>query len=104
LKKDIGVSNYSRQWLDNSIGTIHTFQGKEEKAVILCLGLDREKEGAVQWASKEANILNVAVSRAKYELLVIGDLELWGNKSNFDVASRKLKVLDEKTLNDFFNY
>jgi hypothetical protein len=104
LKKDIGASNYSREWINNSIGTIHTFQGKEEKAVILCLGLDKGKEGAVQWASKEANILNVAVSRAKYELLVIGDLELWGNKSNFDVASRKLEILNEKTINDFFYY
>ncbi len=102
LKKDIGSSYYSKEWLNNSIGTIHTFQGKEEKAVILCLGLDKSKEGAALWASKQANILNVAVSRAKYELVVIGDLELWGNKSNFDVASKMLKILDVSTMSDHF--
>lgn len=103
LKSHLRNFSFSNQWINNSIGTIHTFQGKEEKAVILCLGLDKNKVGAAQWASMTPNILNVAVSRAKYELIVIGDIEIWGTKNNFDVAKNQLMILDESQISDYLN-
>lgn len=39
------------------------------------LGCDASSKGAVCWVNE--NIVNVAVSRAKYRLYVIGDKELW---------------------------
>lgn len=59
------------------IGTVHTFQGKEANEVIFLLGCDASSGsiGAVQWVN--ANIVNVAVTRAKYRLYVIGDRHAW---------------------------
>lgn len=57
------------------IGTVHTFQGKEADEVIFLLGCDRTARGAIQWVN--SNIVNVAVTRAKYRLYVIGDKVAW---------------------------
>lgn len=58
-------------FLANNIGTVHKFQGKEANEVIFLLGCDETAVGAVQWVN--SNIVNVAVTRAKYRLYVIGD-------------------------------
>jgi len=97
LKKYIS-SNYPdlneediNNWIDKSCGTIHTFQGKEANEVILILGCD-ENSGvkAAQWASKKPNILNVAVTRAKYRIAIIGDSNLWRQFPNFDLEYKIL--------------
>jgi superfamily I DNA and/or RNA helicase len=64
-------------WLKSHVGTVHTFQGKEAEGVILCLGLDEKTKGAAAWASQKPNLLNVALTRAKYRFLAIGDKEIW---------------------------
>lgn len=67
------------------IGTVHKFQGKETNVVVLILGCDQSRTGAVKWACDRPNILNVAVTRAKQAIIVIGDDGLWGGHFNFDV-------------------
>lgn len=47
------------------IGTIHTFQEKQADIVILLLGGNKRKRGAIIWAAGKPNILNVAITRAK---------------------------------------
>ncbi len=67
-------------WLKNNCGTIHTFQGKEANEVLLVLGCDAQSgKRAAQWVGQKPNIINVAVSRAKFRLGVIGDYSLWQN-------------------------
>jgi len=78
-------------WCRQSIGTIHTFQGKEVDTVILVLGADEYRQSAVKWASSQPNILNVAVTRARDRIYVIGDHELWANRPNFTALSQKIK-------------
>ena len=69
-------------------GTVHRFQGKEAETVIFVLGLDHQHGGAVKFASRRINLLNVAVTRAKYRLYVIGDRSLWGKAGPFaDLAT-----------------
>lgn len=79
------------EWVDKSCGTVHTFQGKEANEVIIILGCDEKSgEGAAQWAGKKPNILNVAMTRAKYRVAIIGDADLWRKVPNFDFAYRTL--------------
>ena len=56
-----------------NIGTIHTFQGKEAPIVFMVLGADTNSKGAATWAVNEANMMNVAATRAKKEFYIIGD-------------------------------
>lgn len=84
-------------WLTKSCGTIHTFQGKEANEVIIILGCDKNSKSAVSWASRTPNILNVAVSRAKYRITIIGDKDLW-NVPYFNTAYSLLKKHNSNSL------
>lgn len=67
-----------REWATDRIGTIHTVQGREADTVILVLGAPKTSQnGARGWAAGTPNILNVAVSRAKQNLYVIGSYGAW---------------------------
>ncbi len=78
------------KWINSSVGTVHTFQGKEADMVIVILGVDPSKKQRVaNWATEKPNIINVAVSRAKFKIYFIGDKEVWG-----DLPNTK-EVLDE---------
>lgn len=71
-------------------GTIHTAQGKQADIVILVLGSDPQRPGARKWAASTPNLLNVAVSRAKRRLYVIGNRTEWSKQRYFDVMARSL--------------
>ena len=76
-----------KEFIDKSCGTVHTFQGKEANEVILLLGCDQKSGmGAAFWVGSGPNILNVAASRAKYRITIIGDKELWRKVRFFDRA------------------
>ena len=85
------------EWLAKNIGTVHTFQGKEAGEVIFLLGCDggREAMGAVRWVN--SNIVNVAATRAKYRLYVIGDEEVWKNS---DCVSTAKRIMDTFALRE----
>lgn len=85
------LSDEPYRWLNDRIGTVHTFQGKEAEAVILVLGAqDENQNGARQWAGTPANLVNVAVSRAKQGLYIVGNRRLWGNVGSFREISNRL--------------
>ena len=72
-----------RKWCKSHIGTVHTFQGKQASVVWMVLGCDEKSEGAVTWASRKPNILNVALTRAEHRFFMIGDFDVWGSRTYF---------------------
>lgn len=73
-------------------GTVHTAQGREADVVILVLGGDPARRGALRWATQSPNLLNVAVSRARRRLWVIGNHAAWSNHPFADVIAAHLRV------------
>lgn len=73
-----------REWVYERVGTVHTVQGREAEAVIFVLGAPEESQrGARAWAGKSPNLLNVAVTRAKEAVYVVGCKEAWKDSGHF---------------------
>ncbi|TNC25085.1 DEAD/DEAH box helicase [Amycolatopsis alkalitolerans] len=75
-----------------NVGTVHTVQGQESNVIILVLGSAPRKIRAREWAAETPNLLNVAVSRAKRRLYVIGNRTLWQHQRYFDTLAARLPV------------
>lgn len=73
-------------WVNWNTGTVHSFQGQEGDVVFLVLGSKRGDSGrrSREWAGSSSNLLNVAITRARYRLYVIGDFYDWKSINYFD--------------------
>lgn len=98
LRQLISQSKILNDWVDNPrvwpyqrVGTVHTVQGREADAVIFVLGApNTEQRGARAWAGGSPNLLNVATTRAKEAIYVIGNKELWKTAGHFETLARML--------------
>ena len=96
LARDRLRPNWS--WFRNRIGTVHTFQGKEAEAVVLLLGAGNNSSmGARRWAGKKVNLLNVAVTRAKRRLYVVGNQAAWEAIPYFDELEAAMTTSDRNS-------
>jgi AAA domain len=78
-------------WTRERVGTVHTVQGRETEAVIFVLGAPAPQQaGARGWAGRHPNLLNVAVSRAKEVLYVVGNRLLWRDAGYFRELDQRL--------------
>jgi hypothetical protein len=71
-------------------GTVHVAQGREADVVILILGGNPHRPYARKWAAGKSNLLNVAISRARRRLYVIGDKGNWSKRDYFKTLAAKL--------------
>ena len=85
----VALKSVRSQYQGLKTGTIHTAQGQEASVVFLVLGGDPAKPGGPAMWAETPNLINVAVSRAKRRIYVIGDLGMWGRQNYF----RDLKAL-----------
>ena len=90
---EIGFTRKEKGKVTN-IGTIHTFQGKEAPIVFMVLGADTNSKGAATWAVNEANMMNVAATRAKKEFYIIGDRKLYKSLGS-EVITKVNNVITE---------
>lgn len=91
------LSRLAKPYQDIQVGTIHVAQGKEADIVILVLGGNPERQGAKRWASTRPNLLNVAASRAKRRLYVIGNKKEWSRWPFFGDAAELLTYNEQLT-------
>lgn len=77
-----------------NVGTVHTFQGKEAKIVYFVLGASERTKGAASWVVSSPNIFNVAVTRAKEELYIIGNKKLYKSLKN-EIIDNTIRILTE---------
>lgn len=60
------------------VGTVHTFQGGECDAMVFSLvAAEGMSPGAIGWVDRQLHLWNVAITRARSHLIVVGDSELW---------------------------
>lgn len=89
-----GIAAEPNVWVYERVGTVHTVQGREAEAVIFVLGAPlAEQAGARNWAGGRPNLLNVAVTRAKEALYVVGNRELWQSAGAFGVLANSLPII-----------
>lgn len=87
----LGWVSDPKKWANQHVGTVHTVQGREAEAVFFILGAaNSEQSGARNWAGKTPNLLNVAVTRAKEVLYVIGNRDLWKSAGVFRALDKEL--------------
>ncbi|MDA2810645.1 AAA domain-containing protein [Nocardiopsis sp. RSe5-2] len=80
------------------VGTVHTFQGGERDVMVVsptaATGVER---GAGRWAVRQQNLWNVAVTRARSRLYVVGDRAYWSEQGGLlaDLAAHALSPAEE---------
>lgn len=92
IQTKLGKTLELKTWCADRVGTIHTFQGREARTVLLILGADAQTTGAMRWASAKPNLLNVALTRAQDRIYVIGDHSLWSKQAYFEDLARNIPV------------
>ncbi|MEU1656122.1 AAA domain-containing protein [Streptomyces griseofuscus] len=77
------------------IGTVHTFQGGERDVMVFTLVAgDGMHPGAVEWVGGQLNLWNVAVTRARSHLIVVGDKERWRKRGGVGAALLEIAERD----------
>ncbi|MBV9022313.1 MAG: caspase family protein [Streptomycetaceae bacterium] len=73
------LSHYDQERL--RVGTVHTFQGGERDVMVFSLVAGEGMHGgAVSWIDRQLNLWNVAITRARSHLIVVGDRNLWSQR------------------------
>ncbi|MCB9947475.1 MAG: hypothetical protein H6842_06555 [Rhodospirillaceae bacterium] len=86
-----GWTDNPDSWVWDHVGTVHTVQGREAETVFFVLGAQSPSQrGAREWAGRRPNLANVAVTRAKSSLYVIGNRELWKSAGVFATVAQML--------------
>ncbi len=104
IRRRVASSSLSRRWRDQiKIGTVDSYQGKENSIVLVSLVRDNPR-GSIGFLRKE-NRINVALSRAKERLVVFGSQRMFATSdSKLALAlshpefSERVAPLKNKTL------
>ena len=103
LVSKLAEDRYGRSILDDArfvCGTAHRLQGDERNAILFSSVLSPGmSENSARWIERERNLLNVAVSRARQALIVLGHPSV-GELGSPTLASLRTYLCDEVTQNE----
>ncbi|WP_221349265.1 caspase, EACC1-associated type [Streptomyces beigongshangae] len=75
----------ARMWRDDDrvrVGTVHTFQGGQRDVMVLSpVAAPNTPPRTTHWVASQVNLWNVAVTRAKSQLITVGGLSFWQEQS-----------------------
>jgi hypothetical protein len=75
----------ARMWRDDDrvrVGTVHTFQGGQRDVMVLSpVAAPNTPPRTTHWVASQVNLWNVAVTRAKSQLITVGGLAFWREQS-----------------------
>ncbi|MCN9242971.1 AAA domain-containing protein [Streptomyces sp. RY43-2] len=75
----------ARMWRDNDrvrVGTVHTFQGGQRDVMVLSpVAAHNTPPRTAHWVASQVNLWNVAVTRAKSQLVTVGSHAFWRDQS-----------------------
>ena len=86
-----------------NVGTVHSLQGAEKSMVIFSPVYSADSPEGMFFYDRSANMLNVAVSRAKMSFLVFGDMDIFSptkGKSPSSLLAKYLFANEENELVD----
>ncbi|WP_353684563.1 AAA domain-containing protein [Thermodesulfovibrio sp. 3907-1M] len=84
------LRNSLRNLRDLTIGTVHTFQGEERDVIILSCVCAKTEEFQRSRLLKDKKLMNVAVSRARKHLIVVGNKDAIENIADDDFPIKAL--------------
>lgn len=94
------VENIEERWRDEPrvrVGTVHTFQGGEQDAIVLGLVAGPQMpHGSVAWLEAQPNLWNVAISRARAHLIVVGNQSFWAARPSIGGNLATLPESDDR--------
>ncbi|MEV0403005.1 AAA domain-containing protein [Actinoallomurus sp. NPDC050550] len=71
------------------VGTVHTFQGGERDVMIFSLVAGQGMpDNSIRWVDRQLNMWNVAITRARSHLIVVGDSARWHSRGGVGAALR----------------
>ncbi|MGH3373431.1 MAG: caspase, EACC1-associated type [Actinoallomurus sp.] len=69
------------------VGTVHTFQGGERDIMVFSLVAGQGmRDGSIRWVDRQLTMWNVAITRARSHLIVVGDADLWHRRGGVGAA------------------
>jgi hypothetical protein len=75
----------ARMWRDDDrvrVGTVHTFQGGQRDVMVLSpVAAHNTPPRTTHWVASQVNLWNVAVTRAKSQLITVGGRAFWQDQS-----------------------
>ncbi|SFD71999.1 AAA domain-containing protein [Algibacter lectus] len=85
---------FDNQLKNVTVGTIHSFQGSGFDAIVYDIVDNCEKNiGMLYKGIQGERLVNVALSRAKHKLIIVGDLKVFSISDDLNEVSKKLRSL-----------
>lgn len=100
--------NALKRKIENSsvqVGTVHSFQGKDKEVVIVSLTIDSEGDRAAKrFIGEKPNMLNVAFTRAKEQVLIVGNYSVLEKIENTNYLHKTYEFIKKHgTLFSIYN-